>query len=59
MLPIVNVILLKFLDFKLIWDVDLLLGKPILAIMQISALNFAEIRNATLGHGIPLQNVQI
>ena len=59
MVPIVKVIVLKLLACKTDRDVDLLPGKPILAIMQISALNFAKIRNATLGHDIPLQNVQI
>ena len=58
MVPIVKVIVLKLLACKIGRDVDLLHGKPILAIMQISTLNFAKIRNATLGHGIPLQNVQ-
>ena len=51
--------MLKLLAWEIGRDVDLLPGKPILAIMQISTLNFAKIRNATLGHGIPLQNVQI
>ena len=59
MVPIVKVIVLKLLACKIGRDVDLLPGKPILAIIQISTLNFAKIRNATLGHGIPLQNVQI
>ena len=59
MVPIVKVIVLEFLAYKIGWEVDLLPGKPILAIMQISTLNFAKIRNATLEHGIPLQNVQI
>ena len=59
MVTIVNVIVLKLLACEIGRDVDLLPGKPILAIMQISTLNFAKIRNATLGHGIPLQNVQI
>ena len=59
MVPIVKVIVLKLLACKIEQDVDLLPGKPILAIMQISTHNFAKIRNATLGHGIPLQNVQI
>ena len=59
MVPIVKVIVIKLLACKIEWDVDLLPGKPILAIMQISTLNFAKIRNATLGHCIPLQNVQI
>ena len=59
MVPIVKVIVLKLLARKKGRDIDLLPGKPILAIMQISTLNFANIRNATLGHGIPLQNVQI
>ena len=59
MVPIVKVIVVELLAYKIGRDVDLLPGKPILAIMQISTLNFAKIRNATLGHGIPLQNVQI
>ena len=59
MVPIVKVIVLKLLACKIEREVDLLPGKPILAIMQISTLNFAKKRNATLGHGIPLQNVQI
>ena len=59
MVPIVKVIVIKLLACKIERDVDLLPGKPTLAIMQISTLNFAKIRNATLGHGIPLQNVQI
>ena len=59
MVPIVKVIVVELLAYKIGRDIDLLPGKPILAIMQISTLNFAKIRNATLGHGIPLQNVQI
>ena len=59
MVPIVKVIVIKLLACKIERDVDLLPGKPILAIMQISTLNFAKIRNATLGHGVPLQNLQI
>ena len=59
MVSIVKVILLKLLAFKLNWDVDLLHGNPILAIMQITTLNFAKTRNAIFGHGIPLQNLQI
>ena len=59
MVPIVKVIVIKLLACKIGQDVYLLPGKPILAIMQISTPNFAKIRNATLGHGIPLQNVQI
>ena len=59
MVPIVKVIVLKLLACKKGRDVDLLPGKPILAIMQISTLNFAKIRYATLGYGILLENVQI
>ena len=59
MVPIVKVIVLNLLTCKIGRDVDLLPGKPILAIMQISTLKFAKIRKATLGHGIPLQNLQI
>ena len=59
MVTIVKVIVLKLLAYKIGWEVDLLPGKPILAITQISTLNFAKKRNATLGHGIPLQNLQI
>ena len=58
-MPIVKVIVLKLLAFKQKQDVDILLGKPILAIMQVATLNFVKKRNAILGHGIPLQNVQI
>ena len=59
MVPIVKMKVLKLLACKVGRDINLLPGKPILAIIQISTLNFAKIRNATLEHGIPLQNVQI
>ena len=59
MVPIVKMKVLKLLACKVGRDINLLPGKPILAIIQISNLNFAKIRNSTLGHGIQLQNVQI
>ena len=44
--PIVKVIVPKLLAFKIGQDVDLLPGKPILALsVQISTLNFTKIRN--------------
>ena len=44
--PIVKVIVPKLLAFKIEQDVDLLPGKPILALsVQISTLNFTKIRN--------------
>ena len=60
MVAIVKVIVPKLLAFKIGQDVDLLPGKPILAIMQIPTFNFVKkIRNYILGHGIALQNMQI
>ena len=57
--PILKVMVLRLLTFKQKRDVDILLGKPILVIMQVTTLNFVKKRNAILGHGIPRQNVQI
>ena len=45
MVPIVKVLVPKLLASKIGQDVDLLPGKPILALMQIRTLNFTKIRN--------------
>ena len=54
MVSIVKVIVLKLLAFKLNWDVDLLLGKLILAITQITTLNFAKKKQCYFGAWYPI-----